>query len=386
MRVVPPAALAVPLALVLGCRSAPEPEKNYDAPLPPGQTALRKITDPARIPDLTAACENTAGLRVAVERSLHYLGKPSSREHFPSCGITHARVVASLRAFLDLLDVDPTARQMNAYLRTKFDVYTSVGCDGNGTVLFTGYYTPVFEASLKRTEQFRYPLYKPPAGLVKLPNGDPAKPMPSRRAIEMGNLYAGNELVWMADRFEAYLVHVQGSARMRLRDGREITVGYAANNGHPYKSVRAELVRGGKIGPQAGLPALIRYFRGHPDEVTRYTWRNPRFVFFGRVPEGNPLGCLNEPVLAMRSVATDKSIFPRAALVFLSATLPRRIGASIRPARYAGFALDQDAGGAIRAPGRCDVYMGEGAEAGELAGRAKHEGRLYYLFLKPQTR
>ena len=49
---------------------------------------------------------------------------------------------------------------------------------------------------------------------------------------------------------------------------------------------------------------------------------------------------------------------------------------------YSGFALDQDTGGAIRAPGRCDVYMGIGDMAGKLAGSTYQEGKLYYLFLK----
>jgi membrane-bound lytic murein transglycosylase A len=50
-----------------------------------------------------------------------------------------------------------------------------------------------------------------------------------------------------------------------------------------------------------------------------------------------------------------------------------------------GFALDQDTGGAIRAAGRCDVYMGVGDAAGELAGKTYREGRLYYLFVKPDN-
>jgi membrane-bound lytic murein transglycosylase A len=50
---------------------------------------------------------------------------------------------------------------------------------------------------------------------------------------------------------------------------------------------------------------------------------------------------------------------------------------------YSGFVLDQDTGGAIRAAGRCDVYLGVGDEAGQLAGQTYQEGRLYYLFLKP---
>ena len=53
--------------------------------------------------------------------------------------------------------------------------------------------------------------------------------------------------------------------------------------------------------------------------------------------------------------------------------------------RPVGFALDQDTGGAIRAAGRCDVYMGVGDRAGELAGGTYREGRLYYLFVKPDA-
>ena len=54
-------------------------------------------------------------------------------------------------------------------------------------------------------------------------------------------------------------------------------------------------------------------------------------------------------------------------------------------ARPVGFALDQDTGGAIRAAGRCDVYMGVGDHAGELAGGTYREGQLYYLFIKPDN-
>ncbi|MCK5000945.1 MAG: hypothetical protein KAS23_15490, partial [Anaerohalosphaera sp.] len=35
-------------------------------------------------------------------------------------------------------------------------------------------------------------------------------------------------------------------------------------------------------------------------------------------------------------------------------------------------------------PGRCDVYMGVGDRAGQMAGQVYQEGKLYYLFLKPQ--
>jgi membrane-bound lytic murein transglycosylase A len=361
------------------------PGKNYEAQLPPGALALRKITDPAQIPDFTQACATSAGMREATVYSLDYLSKPSSQKNFPYGEVTRAQAVASLKAFGALLDSGKSPAEMNAAIREQFDVYISVGCDNQGTVLFTAYYTPIFDASPVRTDRFRWPLYKPPADLVKGPDGTPTTPFPDRKTVESQNLYAGNELVWLADPFEAYVAQIQGSVKLRMPDGTETTFGYTANNGHEYKSVRAELVKDSKIGPRDGLPAMLAYFKAHPDDVTPYTWRNPRYVFFAVVEDGRPRGCLNEPVTSYRSIATDKRIYPPACLAMIATTMAARRGSKFEDAPLSSFALDQDAGGAIRAAGRCDLYVGVGKEAGELAGRAQNEGRLYYLFLKPSN-
>jgi membrane-bound lytic murein transglycosylase A len=119
---------------------------------------------------------------------------------------------------------------------------------------------------------------------------------------------------------------------------------------------------------------MMNYFKAHPDEVDTYVNKNPRFVFF-RSEKGDPRGSLNERVIPFRTIATDKTVFPRAMFAFVSVDLERPVG----------FALDQDTGGAIRAAGRCDVYMGVGDRAAELAGGTYREGRLYYLFIKPDS-
>ena len=192
----------------------------------------------------------------------------------------------------------------------------------------------------------------------------------------------GKELIWFGDSFEAYTAHVHGSAKIRLPGGNLAGIGYAANNGHEYRSVGNELVKDGKIAAdKLSLSSMIEYFKRHEDQISTYINRNPRFVYFQK-EDGPPRGCLNEPVTAYRSIATDKSIFPRACLAFISTSLPREFGNRISNQLYSGFTLDQDAGGAIRAPGRCDVYMGQGQTAGKLAGHTYKEGRLYYLFLK----
>ena len=383
------------LIVMAGCRTPEKPKVHtldYSRPLPPGEVALRKITDPAMIPNFTEACYDVVNLRESVACSLNYLTKPSSRRFFPYAGITHDHAVASLQAFGDMLDSGLSGRALALAIRSKFDVYISVGCDNRGTVLFTGYYTPIFDGSLERTSAFRYPLYKQPDDLVKGqdgvilgragPGGTYTK-YPSRGELAASGELVGSELVWLGDPFEVYVAHVQGSAKIRLPDGKLITTGYAANNGYEYRSIGQELIADGKV-PADGLSltAMIAYFKAHPGQADRYIQRNPRFVFF-QMSQGAPRGSLNEPVTAMRTIATDKSIYPRACLAFLSTNLPSYSGRMAASRKFSGFVLDQDTGGAIRAPGRCDVYMGTGDAAGRRAGQTYDEGKLYYLFLKP---
>lgn len=357
-------------------------EKDYLRQLPPGELALRKITDPDQIPDYTKAAGDLDGLLEAINHSLNYMAKPSSERFYPYGEITHGQAVKSLQELRKLVLSGLPPVELNKILREKFDTYISVGCDNQGTVLYTGYYTPIFDGSTSRTDRFRYPLYTSPANLVKGtdgailgqkgPDGRIGK-FPNRAGLKNSNLLAGNELVWLADPFEVYVVHVQGSAKIRTPEGKLEAVSYDAHNGWEYESIVPKMIADGKLsGKNVSLRIMIDYFKAHPDEIDHYVNRNPRFVFF-RKGTGEARGSINEPVTPFRSIATDKSIYPRAMFAFAAVDLARPIG----------FALDQDTGGAIRAAGRCDVYMGVGDRAGELAGATYREGRLYYLFLKP---
>jgi membrane-bound lytic murein transglycosylase A len=362
----------------------PKPKKDYNRHLPPGEQALRKITDPSQIPDYTRACSDTDRLKEAIANSLKYMAKPSSKKFYPHGDITHEQAVRSLRELEKLVTSGLSPQQMNAILRERFDTYISVGCDDQGTVLFTGYYTPIFDGSPVRTERFKYPLYTPPSDLVKGPDGvilgqrgpdGRIRQYPSREEIQKSNILAGNELVWLGDPFEVYIVHVQGSAKIRMPNGKIETIGYAANNGWEYQGIMQKIIAEGKLANNnINLKAMIDYFKAHPDEVDTYVNKNPRFVFF-KAEKGDPRGSLNEPVIPFRTIATDKTVFPRAMFAFAAVALDSPVG----------FALDQDTGGAIRAAGRCDVYMGVGDHAAELAGSTYREGRLYYLFIKPHS-
>jgi membrane-bound lytic murein transglycosylase A len=378
-------AVVMPVGCQQPAEPLPQPEisKDYDRPLPPGRAALRRLTDPSRIPDFGDAWYKAkgVGLRRAIQHSIDYLKKPSSQSRFPVGSITHEQAMASLEVFLALLDHAGSPEALDDLVRDNFDVYISVGCDDAGTVLFTGYYSPIFDGSLERTDRFRFPLYRLPPGFEKNEDGEPVGgPWHTREEIETRDLLAGNEIIWLGDRFETYVISVQGSGFIRLPDGSLYEIGYAGHNGYDYTPIRKMMVADGVIDRyKLSLDTMIRYFKDHPQDLDVYLHQNKRYIFFQET-RGGPFGCLGQPVTPYHSIATDKDIFPPGCLAFVDTQIPNVPGQSMR--RFRNFVLDQDRGAAIRAPGRCDIYMGVGAEAGKKAGFTFSEGRLYYLFAK----
>ena len=183
------------------------------------------------------------------------------------------------------------------------------------------------------------------------------------------------------------MVTVQGSARLRLADGRIMEVGYAGFNGYPYASPGLKLVADGVIPrDKLSFETMRQYFADHPQEMDRYLWINARTVFFKEV-HGGPFGSLNVPVTKLASIATDKDVYPPGMPTFMSVPIPAMEPAmpmSGNNGDFAGFLFDQDRGGAIRSAGRCDIYMGIGQTAEQTAGRQLNPGELYYLAVKPQ--
>jgi membrane-bound lytic murein transglycosylase A len=185
------------------------------------------------------------------------------------------------------------------------------------------------------------------------------------------------DMYYMAkDPVALFFVEVQGSGTLRLPDGSERRIGYAASNGRPYRSIGSLLIQEGVIPREAmSMQALREWLAINPTQCNRVLDFNESYVFFTPI-DGNPRGSLNVPVIAARSLATDKTLFPRGAVTFVD-TKPGAGGADVHD-----FLLDQDTGGAIRTAGRADIYLGIGEEAEQAAGRTKAEGQLYYLFLK----
>ncbi len=325
----------------------------------------------------------------AINYSLRYLDTPTAAaayRQYPVRSITRDRVRRSLIRFRDLLQTTESAAALRAAVLSEFAIYQSVGNDGLGTVDFTGYFEPNYAASRVSTAEFRYPLYRLPPSLSRWP-----RPHPTRAALEgvdglqgeRGRL-RGLELVWLRDRLEAYLIQVQGSARLTLTDGSTMTVGYAGRTNRSYVSIGRQLVNNGKL-PEAGLtlPAVLAYFDQHPNELNTYLPRNNSFIFFRDTGGAPATGSLNVPVTAERSIATDKTLMPPGALALIHTQIPfLNPQGQLEPQNVSRFVLDQDRGGAIRGAGRVDIFVGTGPLAGDRAGLINNTGQLYYLLLK----
>ena len=328
-------------------------------------------------------------LLAAIDQSLRYLRTTAAVQHYqkyPVPGVTRDRVLRSLQRFRQLLVKAKSAAELKAAVKREFIFYQSVGRDNQGTVAFTGYFEPTYTASRVRTAEYRYPLYRAPVGFQKW-----ATPQPTRAQLEgIDGLQAakgplrGLELVWLRDRLEAFLVQVQGSARLKLADGSVMTVGYAGKTKYPYTSIGKELVKAGKFRLEdLNLPVLIQYFREHPEDLNTYLPRNQSFVFFRETKGAPATGNLGVPVTAERSIATDKSLMPPGALALIQTRLPYPSASGQLEQRLVSrYTLDQDTGSAIKGPGRVDIFMGTGQQAQERAGLINASGQLYYLLLK----
>jgi membrane-bound lytic murein transglycosylase A len=269
-------------------------------------------------------------------------------------------------------------------------------------VLFTGYYQPEIDGSLVQTEVYRYPIYGYPADLVTAEAGenggkavgriDQEKFVPyySRQEIDQLGLLQGRglEIAWVKDPIELFFLHIQGSGLLRLPDGSTLGVGYAGQNGWPYRSIGRLLIDNGKLTrEEMSMQRLRRYLNDNPNEQNEIFAYNESYVFFRVVPNG-PLGSLGVPVTPQRTIATDSRLFAKGALALIQTELPiiGSIGELSGWRPVTRFVLNQDTGGAIRGPQRADYYFGSGDQAGAFAGYMNRPGKLFFLQLKTAAR
>ena len=388
--------MAAIAALIAGC---PAPIKKA-----PKELALVRKSG-FSYPNFTDDLE-FEGLEYSILKSMAYLQKvPADRIYqFGPDQYDAAHLLQSLEQFMDFIRTNPSNRDLQKFIRSNYLVYQSVGRDQEGEVLFTGYYEPHLNGRLQPDDEFRFPIYALPEDLIKIDlsdfdekyagesivgryTGETVVPYYDRREIDEQNVLAdkAQPLAWIKDPVDVFFLQIQGSGKIFLDTGEVINVHYNGSNGRPYRSIGKLLIDEQKIPQEEMSMQKIRsYLHEHPEEMAPVLNHNPSYVFFKLEPEG-PLGYLNVLLTPGRSVALDRRIFPPAALAFIQTKKPvvDSAGQIDSWADCSRFVLNQDTGGAIRGPGRADLFWGSGPYAEIAAGHLAHTGKLFFLILKP---
>lgn len=313
-----------------------------------------------------------------------------------------ADLVAACRAALGVPADDAAAAR--AFFERRFVPHRVIPPSGRG--FLTGYYEPELAGALAPSARFATPLRARPADLVSLAEGesrpglDPALraalpdgaggfvPVPTRAEIEEGALAdEAPPIVWLEEPGEAFIVHVQGSARIRLADGRVLRVAYAGRNGHPYTSIGRLLVERGAIARDAmSLERLLGWLRDHPDDARALMRENASYIFFRLLedhdPALGPIGGAGVPLTPERSLAVDRTLWPYGLPVWLTGDLPDADADGV-PRPLARLMIAQDTGSAIVGPARGDYFVGSGPLAGTRAGLIRHGVDVVVLLPRP---
>lgn len=279
--------------------------------------------------------------------------------------------------------VAPGAAAARAYFERWF---APVRLGGTGDSLFTGYYEPETRGALTRGGPYQTPILAMPPSFAAMRAA--GEPLPTRAAIEdmiaSGKLDAGRlALVWLDDPVDAFFLHVQGSGRVRLEDGRVTRLAFAAKNERPYTSIGKLLIERGAIPKdEVSMQTIRAWLEAHPSEIRPLLRQNDSYIFFRRLDDGmdpalGPPGAEKVNLTPGRSLAVDRSLHPLGSLYWLDTTVPVPHREGDAPLKR--LMVAQDTGTAIRGLQRGDVFWGFGGDAAEIAGRMKQPGELIAL-------
>jgi membrane-bound lytic murein transglycosylase A len=293
--------------------------------------------------------------------------------------------------------IKPSNALADSFFRDNFEPYRVVNFDNSDVGLVTGYYEPLLHGSRTPTKRFRYAVYATPSDLVSVELADVYADLKFRRLrgrlvgnklvpyLDRGEIESptmplkGLEIAYVDSAVELFFLQIQGSGQIQLPDGSRIRVGYAEQNGHPFRSLGGLLIRKGEIrAERASMQGIKDWAARNPRKVQQFMNANPSYVFFKELRNDltGPIGTLGVPLTAERSIAVDPRVIPLGVPVLLATTHPESRQELKR------LMVAQDTGGAIGGAVRADFYWGFGDDAGALAGRMKYPGRMWVLLPK----
>lgn len=317
------------------------------------------------------------------------------------------RILAEARRQSDSVQDAATARSFfETYFTPVLLADDAGGSDYPG--LLTAYFEPVLEGSLTQSKAFPIPLLRRPADLVEtksieasagLPHGWPEDlrfgrqapqglvPYFDRSEIEGSDFSDGAlagqglELVWLADRVDAFFIHIQGSASIRLQQGGTMRVSYDGKSGHDYTAIGKVLKDKGLLAPGTITMQTIKtWLFANPDRQLEILHQNRSFIFFQEeqdlLPDMGPRAAAGVQLTSGRSLAVDRVLHTFHTPIYVSY---RKDGNA-----HNRLMIAQDTGSAIVGPHRGDFFAGSGSDAGEIAGSIAAPCRFVVLMPRAQ--
>jgi peptidoglycan lytic transglycosylase A len=355
--------------------------------------------------------DNKESFLKAAEKNSIYLESIKDNERFYMFGsrkVNAKLLIASANKFIKIIKDSQNDEELNSRILENFDIYQMAGSDGKGTVTFSSYYEPVIEASLTKTEKYKYPIYSKPPDMIyadleifnpkfkgekiygRIEDGK-LIPYYNRNEIDFQNLFAdkGLEIAWFTNRIDIMDLHIQGSGKLALPNGKKVKAKFAATNSLHFKGWITHLLNIGVLQRKdLTYKKAKQYILDHPKIEEETLSINKRYTFFKLEevidPLEGPEGTFGYPLVGMRSIATDASILPLGALAYISLNMPKvnenNKFTGLQP--DSRFVFCQDTGGAIKGPGRVDFFAGTGYKAHVFANKLWEKGTLHLFVLK----
>lgn len=300
-----------------------------------------------------------------------------------------------------LADSRETLVESDSHARQFFETWfrpALIENTGAADGFVTGFYEPEVVASAVRTERFTVPFLRRPADLVDVDDSNRPEGLDpyfafaretgaglveyyDRPAIESGALDGQDlEIAYVESPVDAFFIHVQGAARLKMADGRLRRITYAAKTGHYFTGIGRILLDSSEISPEKmSMQSIRAWLADHPEKAQSLMWNNRSYIFFREADVEDdslgPVAAAKVPLTAGRSVAVDRLLHTFGTPFYIHAPDLKAFGGD----HFARLMIAQDTGSAILGPARGDLFAGSGDAAGEIAGGIRHEADFYAL-------
>lgn len=384
------------LVILGGCARAPI--RDASEAMRPTSAPRSGLQDDMQLADLARAID----AQIAQLRR----GDSAALMQFGARKISRGEYALALQALSQSLQNDLSGAQFYSKIKNEFEFFEVYGDKNWSEVFVTSYFEPVLRGSKKKRGPFTQPLYGYPKDMVTVnlnafaqtqtspvavanysrnvtdniardgylrgridAQGERKMVVPyySRKEIEGQNSVLKNqaEVLCYVDPVDAFFLQIQGSGQVEFADGTTMQLGYAGQNGHPYRAIGQALFH---VIPKETMTAqkIESHLRGLPSRSAQKIMNeNPSYVFFQKIQTA-PLTSFGNEVQPGRTIATDPRYFPKGALGFLIYQKPKfartmsdlliaKAEASSASAASSGDSAGSDAGVAVAARAEADA-------------------------------